>query len=311
MTELPPVVIIAGPTASGKSAVALVAAVQLGGEIINADSMQIYRELSILTARPTLEDEAQVPHHLYGTLAATSPCSAGRWLAMAVAKIADIHERKKVPIVCGGTGLYLKVLTEGIADIPDVPHQTTTDAEALYYELGGDGFRQHLAHIDPVSAARLLPTDRQRLVRAYAVAVATGQPLAEWHRRQSSTSPVKARFFKLQLMPDRAELYRKIDTRFDTMLVNGGLDEVKRLRDLHLKPTLPAMKALGVAELIDALDGKLSLELAVEQAKKTTRNLAKRQSTWFRNQGTADLQLTDFGPRCLEQSLQALSDFLL
>ena len=307
---MPPVVIIAGPTASGKSALALAAALRFDGEIINADSMQIYRELSVLTARPSISDEALVPHHLYGVLSASEACSAGRWLELALEKIKDVQARGKLPIICGGTGLYVKVLCEGIANVPDVPAEVLEQSEALYMELAGDAFVKRLADLDPVSAAKLVPSDRQRLIRAYSVVVATGRSLPEWHKDQSKKPPIDAKFFILQLMPDRARLYEKIERRFDAMLDGGGLDEVIALVEMQLDPSLPAMKALGVPELKLHIEGELEANAAIEQAKKTTRNLAKRQLTWFRNQGAPNLVLNRFGEDGIELGLQAIAEFL-
>jgi len=289
---------------------ALEMALRFDGEIVNADSMQIYRELSVLTARPSARDMARVPHHLYGILGAAEACSAGMWLDLAVARINDIHQRGRLAIVCGGTGLYLKVLGEGMAQIPEVPAAIVSEAEALYRTLGGDGFLQRLAALDAPSAARLRPSDRQRLVRAFAVAQATGKSLSDWQGEQSAEPPVAARFFTLHLMPERAALYQKIEGRFEAMLEMGGLEEVRKLSELSLNASLPAMKALGVPELIAVLQGDLDMEAALARAKQTTRNLAKRQFTWFRNQGAADLVLADFGANVYEPSFAALSEFL-
>jgi len=310
LAELPPVVIIAGPTASGKSALALEAALRFDGEIINADSMQVYRELSLLTARPSEADQAAAPHHLYGFLPAEKPCSAGLWLARATEKIQDVQGRKKLPIVCGGTGLYLKVLREGIAEIPDIPASVIADAEALYDTLGGAEFLNRLSADDPALAAKLLPSDRQRLVRAYSVARATGTALSQWQERQPSRGPINARFFNLLIMPERATLYDKIETRFDQMLDMGAMEEVSVLSELALDPSLPAMKALGVPELLRVMKKELKPEEAIAKAKQTTRNLAKRQMTWFRNQSTPDLVLNAFGSVSIEPGLKAIEEFL-
>ena len=310
MPQLPPVVIIAGPTASGKSTLALAAALQFDGEVINADSMQVYRELSVLTARPTAEDEAQVPHHLYGVLSGSDVCSAGRWLEMAVGTINEIHGRGRIPILCGGTGLYLKVLREGIALVPDVSSAILEETKALYLKLGGIAFLEKLAELDQISADRLNPSDRQRLVRAYGVVTATGRTLPQWHKDQSHTPPLNAGFFTLHLLPDRAQLYAHIERRFDAMIEGGGFDEVKKLQKLNLSPSIPVMKALGVPEMLAYVSGAMDMDAAIDRSKQTTRNLAKRQMTWFRNQGKPDLVLTDFGPNTLNTSIPAISKFL-
>ena len=310
MPQLPPVVIIAGPTASGKSALALAAASAFDGEVINADSMQVYRELSVLTARPTADDEAQVPHHLYGVLSGSDVCSAGRWLEMAITTINEIHGRGKVPILCGGTGLYLKVLREGIAPVPEVSNTVLEETEALYLKLGGIAFLEKLAELDPISADKLNPSDRQRLVRAYSVVTATGRTLPQWHKEQTHIPPINADFFTLHLLPDRALLYAKIERRFDGMIDGGGFDEVKKLQKLGLSPSVPVMKALGVPEMMAYVSGKMDMDGAIDRAKQTTRNLAKRQMTWFRNQGTPDLVLTEFGPNAIKTGVAAISEFL-
>ena len=311
MNQLPPVLIITGPTASGKSALALSAALQFNGEVINADSMQVYAELSILTSCPSLNDKAQVPHHLYGVLSGSDVCSAGRWLGMAIDKIKEVHKRRKLPIICGGAGLYLKVLREGIAPVPNIPSNVLKKTDGLYLELGADAFIELLAKFDPISADKLNPLDRQRLVRAYSVAIATGRSLPEWHEDQIKTPPLHANFFTVHLLPDRERLYTKIERRFDGMIDGGVFDEVKALHKLNLDPSLPVMKALGVPEMISYLMGEVDLDIAINSSKQTTRNLAKRQMTWLRNQGTPpDMVLNDFGSDAKKTYLGAISDFL-
>jgi tRNA dimethylallyltransferase len=305
-----PVVIITGPTASGKSALALSVALMFNGEVINADSMQVYKELSILTARPSLDDEARVPHHLYGVLSGSDVCSAGRWLGMAITKIKEVHKREKLPIICGGTGLYLKVLREGIATVPDVPRNILEKAAVLYLELGADAFIENLSKFDPISAAKLNPMDQQRLVRAYSVVMATGRSLPEWHLDQAKTPSFQANFFTVHLLPDRAQLYTKIERRFDGMIDREGFEEVKALQKLNLPPSAPVMKALGVPEMTSYLIGKIDLDAAINSSKQTTRNLAKRQMTWLRNQSSPDLILKDFGLDAEKACIVAISDFL-
>jgi len=305
-----PIVIVAGPTASGKSALALALAEAFGGEIVNADSMQVYRELSILTARPSPAEEARVPHHLYGVLSAAEICSAGLWLEMAVPVIEAIRARGAVPVICGGTGLYLKVLMEGIAPVPKVADWLVGAARRLMDDLGAPGFHARLAAIDPEAAARLAPGDRQRLIRAYCVKMATGRTLSEWQAEQSADPALSARFLNIVLAPDREALYRRIGARFDTMLETAGLDEAAALRDLGLDPSLPAMKALGVPELLAHLDGTMDLDDAVERAKQLTRNFAKRQATWFRGQMAADLTFAGFGDAAVDAARSETEDFL-
>jgi len=311
LPDLIPVVIIAGPTASGKSSLASSLAEEFGGEIVNADSMQVYRELRILTARPGPEDEASVPHHLYGAMSIGETCSAGAWLEMALPCITDIHFRGRLPIVCGGTGLYLKVLTEGIAPVPDVPRGAIDEAGVLYDELGGEGFRGRLAEVDKDGAGRLEAGDRQRLIRAFAVARTTGKTLSEWQAGQVQGPPIPARFLSIEMIPPRDQLYARIEARFDQMIEAGALDEVRVLDGLELDPALPALKALGVPEFRRYLSGGASLEEAVLKAKQTTRNFAKRQLTWFRNQTQADLVIEDFATEeVVKSTMHAVRQFL-
>ena len=310
MDQLPSVLIITGPTASGKSALALAVALQFNGEVVNADSMQVYAELPILTACPSSEDEAQIPHHLYRILSGADVCSAGRWLGMVIHKIKEIHKRGNLPIICGGTGLYLKVLREGIAPVPDVPSNILESATALYLETGGDAFVRMLAKIDPISAAKINSFDRQRLVRAYSVVKATGITLPEWHKNQAKIPPLFANFFTVYLLPDRKQLYARIDRRLDSMIDRGGFDEVAALQKLNLDPSIPVMKALGVPEIISYLLGKIDEDSAINKSKQTTRNLAKRQMTWLRNQGTANLLLKDFGHNVKKESISPISEFI-
>jgi len=310
LDQFPPVVIITGPTASGKSTLALSAASQFNGEVINADSMQVYAELSVLTARPSLDDEVKIPHHLYGVLSGSDVCSAGRWLGMAIDKIKEVHKRGKLPIICGGTGLYLKVLREGISPVPNVPGNILDKVIALYQALGADAFIETLAKFDPISATKLNPLDRQRVVRAYSVVMATGRSLPEWHKDQAETPLLRANFFTVHLLPDRAQLYTKIEQRFDSMIDGGGFEEVKALQKLNLAPSVPVMKALGVPEITAYLMGKINLDIAINRSKQTTRNLAKRQMTWLRNQGTPDLVFNDFGFDAKKACISNISNFL-
>ena len=311
MSRKNPVVIVAGPTASGKSALALDLAREFTGTVVNADSMQVYRELRVLTARPGAEKEAQAPHRLFGVLPASEACSAGRWLKMAVAEIEKAHATARLPIVVGGTGLYLKVLTEGLAAIPDIPGGVNEEVRDLYDRLGGEAFRDQLAKRDAEAAERLSAGDGQRLTRAMAVVRATGRTLSDWQRDQGPGPALNARFAVIRLMPGRDALYAATDARFDAMLADGALEEVRALTALGLDPELPAMKALGVGELGRHLAGGISLEEASEAAKRATRNFAKRQLTWLRNQMTADLVIEDaYGPAHREQASAAVRAFL-
>ncbi len=294
IADQPPVLVIAGPTASGKSHLAILVAEAFGGEIVNADSMQVYREMAILTARPSPADEARVPHHLFGVQSITEISSAGAWLRVAVPVIDDIRRRGRWPIVCGGTGLYLKVLREGIAPIPDIPAEVIALAQRLYEEEGAAAFHSRLAAVDAGAADRLPSADRQRLIRAYAIKQATGQTLDEWQAKQSAEPPLQDPFFTIVLTPPRDALYARIDQRFNAMVDAGALKEVSAL-DPKLDISLPALKALGLSEFRRHLDGQCELADAVAIAQKVTRNFAKRQVTWFRNQLTADIEIQGFG----------------
>jgi len=289
VSDQKPVVIIIGPTASGKSALALDLAGEFAGTVINADSMQVYQELRVLTARPSAVDEAKAPHKLFGVLAAAETCSVGRWVKMAQAEIEAAWGAGRLPIVVGGTGLYIKVLTEGLAPVPDVPDAVNDEVRARFELIGGEAFKDELANLDPGAAASLPTGDRQRLERAMAVIRATGKPLSEWRGMQPPGPAIDARFLTIQLLPGREELYAGTEARFDKMMETGALDEVKALLALDLDPSLPAMKAVGVPELGRYLNGEMTLEDAVSAAKQATRNFAKRQLTWMRNQVEADV----------------------
>jgi tRNA dimethylallyltransferase len=275
--------LIAGPTASGKSALAMRLALETGGEIVNADSMQVYADLRILTARPTEADEAAVPHHLFGVADAAEAWSVGRWLSAAEAVLAQIAARGRPAIVVGGTGLYFRALTVGLAPMPPVPAVVRASVQALYDEIGEAALRDRLARADPAIAARIAPGDRQRLTRALEIFEATGRSLSAW---QADTRPTlePGAWRGLVLEPDREDLYARCDARLSAMVDNGALDEVERLMARNLPPDQPVMKALGVAPLAAFLRGQTTLETALAQARQDTRRYAKRQLTWFRNQ---------------------------
>jgi tRNA dimethylallyltransferase len=286
-----PVVIVAGPTASGKSALALAIAEAFDGVVINADSMQVYRELAILTARPAPEALARAPHRLYGVLSVREACSAGRWRKLALAEIEAAHRAGKLPVVTGGTGLYLKSLVGGIAELPEIDAAVREAARARYETLGAEGFYAALAARDPLTAGRLRPQDRQRLIRAWEVLEATGRSLAEWQVEATAAPPAALRFASVLLDPPRAELYAAIERRLDGMMAEGALEEVEALIALGLDPHLPALRAVGVPELARHLSGELTRDEALAAAKQATRRFAKRQLTWFRHQA--------LGPHCL------------
>jgi len=303
-------VIVAGPTASGKSALALELSHAIGGTIINADALQIYRDLRILTARPDEAAEARVPHRLYGVLDAAERGSVARWQAMAEAEITAARAAGRTQFVVGGTGLYLRALLDGLASVPEVPQTVRDAAAALYRAVGGEEFRRLLAQIDPEAAARLPPGDRQRLLRAWEVAQATGKPLAYWHRR--APQPLRSRAAIVLLLPPRDTLYATSDARFAAMVAGGGLAEAAALAARGLAADLPAMKAVGVPELLRHLRGETTLADAVAAGQQATRRYAKRQMTWFRHQIAAGLVLDEqFSESLLRRSRHFIDDYLL
>lgn len=299
-----PLVIVTGPTASGKSGLALALAECSRGTLINADSMQVYRDLRVLTARPDAAEEARAPHRLFGVLGAEERCSVGRWLDLAVAEVAAARAGGRLPILVGGTGMYLKALTQGLAPVPEVAEDVTAASTALYDDLGGVAFRDRLAALDAEAARSLPPGDRQRLIRAHAVATATGRPLADWQADHPAEPPVRGPVVWILIQPPRADLYAACDGRFGAMLEAGALDEVRALLARDLDPGLPAMRAVGVPELRAYLQGEMDLEQAADKARQATRNYAKRQYTWFRHQMTPDLVLERGGAGMVDEVLE-------
>jgi tRNA dimethylallyltransferase len=298
----PEALLVAGPTTSGKSALAIVLAEKLGGSIINADSMQVYRDLRIITARPTVADEARVPHLLYGHVDAAENYSVGRWCVDAGAAVAEARRAGRLPILVGGTGLYFKALMQGLAAVPPIPADIRAMIRTRLAVEGVAPLYAELMQRDPVAAQRLMPGDRSRITRALEVVLATGRPLSDWHSEGMPPAVDASRAAKIFLDVDRADLYRRIDVRFDAMIAGGALDEVRALAERKLDPTLPAMKAHGVPWLIRYLSGDISLDEASEGGKRDTRRYTKRQATWFRN------QLPDFvwmAPDVAEQHILA------
>lgn len=279
----PRIWLIAGPTASGKSAHALQLAEWTGAEIVNADSMQIYAGLRVLTAGPSPEEKAKAPHHLFEVADAADGWSVGRWLEAATTAIAEIEARGNPVIVVGGTGLYFRALTHGLADVPPVPETQREISSLLYAARGEPEFREILHLLDPEAAARIEIGDRQRLVRAHAVAVATGKSLTAW---QTDTKPaLKPGTWEGRVLdPPRAELYARCDARLSVMVEQGALDEVRAMEARGLDPSLPALKAVGYREFAAHLRGETTLDEALDVARQETRRYAKRQLTWFRNQ---------------------------
>lgn len=281
--------LIAGPTASGKSALALRLARETGGEIVGADSMQLYAGLAVVTAAPTPEEQRQVPHHLVGVADPADGWSVGRWLRTASEALDDIAGRGRDAVVVGGTGLYFRALTHGLADIPAVPAETRRAAAADFDTLGENAFRARLARTDPAAAARIAPGDRQRLVRAWEVFAATGTALSDW---QSNATPRLTAFHAMALEPPRPALYDRCDARLERMVQDGALTEVQALMARGLDPALPAMKAVGVRELARFMRGEIDLAAALAEAQQATRRYAKRQMTWRRGQA-ADWPVID------------------
>lgn len=272
--------VVAGPTASGKSALALALAEELGGAVINADSMQVYRDLRVLSARPGPQEEARAPHLLYGLIDAAEACSAGRWRALALAAIEETRAAGRLPILAGGTGLYLHALLHGLAAVPPIPPEIRAAARALHAELGGAAFRTRLAEADPEGAARLAAGDMQRLIRAYEVVAATGRPLADWQRRSGGEG---LRATAIVLLPPREALYAACDARFAAMMEGGAVAEVETLLARGLSWDLPAMKAVGVREIAAHLSGRTTRAAALAASQQATRRYAKRQYTWLRH----------------------------
>jgi tRNA dimethylallyltransferase len=288
----PPALIVAGPTASGKSALALALAQRLDGVVINADSMQVYRDLRVLTARPTPAEEALVPHRLYGVRPAAEPANAAWWREKALLAMEEASRAGKLPILCGGTGLYFLALTRGLADLPEVPAWAREEARAQLAADGPAALHERLARLDPATAAGLRPTDGQRLARALEVVLGTGRGLAEWLSPRGEGEAVPWRRWAVLLRPPRDELRSAVAARFDAMLRQGALDEVRSMLDRGLHPALPAMRAHGVPELAAHLAGRLGLPEARDKAVANTRRYVKRQDTWFRHHPLTEPGLT-------------------
>ena len=303
-TQAKDAVLIAGPTASGKSALALALAERTGGMIVNADSMQVYGDLRIITARPADAEAARVPHRLYGHIDAAANYSVGQYVTDATAALAEARRLGRVPIFVGGTGLYFKALTAGLAAVPPIPADIRAGVRDRLARDGAPALHAELQRRDPAEAARLNPNDRSRVARALEVVEATGRSLIDWQAEGLPPLLDPGRTARLFIAPDRAELYARIDTRFTAMLAAGALDEVRRLAARGLDPLLPAMKAHGVPWLIRHLAGEMTLAEAADQARLDTRHYAKRQFTWFRH------QLGDWPRATPEAALDALLSVL-
>jgi len=287
-----PIICIAGPTASGKSAWALEIAKSMGGEIINADALQVYADLQILSARPRRDEMEDVPHHLFGHVAGDVRYSTGQWLREVQPVILDCLARDVIPILTGGTGLYFKALIEGIAEVPPVSSEAMSKAQGLLDEKDIAGLRAEAEKVDVIATARVLGNDPQRLLRIVSVYNQTGKALSAW---QANTRPIiPKRFCKLAvLLPERQSLYERINMRFGAMVENGGLAEAKAVYAKGYDPSLPMMKAIGLQQLFPYLRGEMDLSESIELAKRDTRRFAKRQFTWFRGQAADWVQIAN------------------
>jgi tRNA dimethylallyltransferase len=284
MAIRPPVVIIAGPTASGKSALAQAFAEQSRGVIVNADSAQIYRDLSILSAAPTEEERARAEHRLYGERDGALPCSAAEWAELARGEIAKIHAEERLPILVGGTGLYLRTLLDGIAPVPLIDPKIRREVR----QATVDANRAKLAEVDPTAAARLNPSDTARIARALEVMLSTGRTLGEWQKQRRGGIADEVEIRPLILLPPRDWLYARCDERFARMFGGAAVDEVEALLARDLNPSLPVMRAIGVSEVTAFLRGELTRDGAIASGQQATRNYAKRQYTWFAHQPPAE-----------------------
>lgn len=276
----PPLALIAGPTASGKSALALLLAERSGGVVVNADSAQVYRDLPVLSAAPAAVDHGRAEHRLYGLVDGGESCSAADWSALAKEEIANIHLSGRLPILVGGTGLYLRTLIEGIAPVPAIDPAIRAEVRAA----GVADNHARLARLDPSAARRLNPADTARIARALEVVLATGRTLAEWQERRGGGIGELVDLKPLVLLPPRDWLYARCDARFTAMLESGAVEEVQGLLDRGLSPALPVMRAIGVREIAAMLSGTMTREQAIAAGRQATRNYAKRQYTWFAHQ---------------------------
>jgi tRNA dimethylallyltransferase len=306
----PDILLLAGPTASGKTALSLHAARALNGEIVNADSMQVYAGLDIIAAQPGPDEKAAAPHHLFAQINPGERCSVGRWALLALERIEDITGRGRTAILVGGTGLYFKALTDGLAPAPDIPDDINDAVQALYERGGLEALREEAEAADPAGAARIKAGDRQRLMRIVAVKRASGVALSDL---QAETAPLvdRGRWRGIVIRPPRDTLYARIEARFDQMLAAGALDEARLLAARDLDPALPAMKAVGVPPLLDHLAGTVELKAAIEIAKRDSRRFAKRQYTWFSNQhpGWARIESLDPDDQRAELARHLKSEF--
>ena len=297
---------ICGPTAAGKSAVALALAEQVGGTVINADSMQVYRDLRVVTARPSADEEARAPHRLYGIVDGSERASVASWLNLAAAAVDEARKAGRLPIIVGGTGMYLQAARDGIAPIPEVPaeiHQACLDELVA---RGGAAFRDELSKLDKETAARLFDGDSQRLVRAMGVVRATGRPISAW-QSDPHQGALAGEAVAISVMPPRADTYARIDRRFAQMMEEGAVEEVEALAARRLDPSLPVMKAIGVREILAMQNGEIDRDRAIELASRDSRHYAKRQMTWIRNNYRAEIDINEkFSARIIKEIFSIL-----
>ena len=302
-------IVICGPTASGKSALAMKLANELNGEIINADSMQVYNELKILTSRPSINDTENIPHNLFGIRKMVEPCSVNIWIKLAKKSISQIIDRGRIPIACGGTGMYIHYLSKRLSKIPEIPNTVRLQAREKLKVLGNENFSKELIKLDPLLGNKIPFGDSQRLTRAWEVMKATGQSLAAWNMESDQATDLN--LYHVLLIPDREILYRICDQRFLGFMDQGAVAEAETIKNMNLDPSLPAMKALGLSQIIKYLDGEMNLDDAIKQAQQKTRNYAKRQMTWFRNQLKPNFSYTKPYDGSIDQGLMIeVSKFL-
>ena len=297
------VIIIAGPTASGKSKLAIDTAVALKSVVINADSMQVYKDIPIITAAPSAEDKEKIPHHLYEIYDPSFRGNVALWLESATNEIKTAWQKSQIPVIVGGTGLYIENLIQGVSPIPETPADIQQTVQQLIDQNGITFLYQQLQEKDPSSAKRLAPNDTSRVKRAYEVLLATGKPMSAWRKLPLIQKLPEAKFFVIKICPSVEELDTLSYYRFDKMVEMGCIDEVQKLYKRKLNPTLPAMKALGVPELIEYLSGKTNVYQAVQNAKLHTRQYCKRQRTWFKNRLTADFELKECYKGCFPNEI--------
>jgi tRNA dimethylallyltransferase len=311
-TVVGPVVVVAGPTASGKSLLAADIAEQFGGVVINADSMQVYRGIEMLSAAPDAVLQARVPHRLYGILDPAEPCSAGDWRERAIAEIRIAHDRGALPVVTGGTGMYLRALMTGLARMPPIPDDIRSTIRHRMEAEGSVALYEILHERDPATAAMLSPGDRQRISRGLELLEATGRGLHAWQKGGENLSEDDIRFFSILLLPPREALYRAVEARFDEMVRSGALDEVRQLAARELDPALPIMKALGVPDLLRHIGGEIDRDAACRGASQATRRYVKRQFTWFMHQFIANIRIdTQYSEIKSDNIFSEISSFLL